>query len=131
MRGTDGDIVPYIAVEQHDVLRNIAYDSAQVGGVELLNVGSVDQDAAAVSLVEIHNQPLQSTFPRSHGTHDGDLFTPHYRKAAIANSRDLLLRIGEGDRSEFDVAFQAGPMQELVSIGPLRSEQRASSRLAS
>ena len=67
-----GDIVPYAAVEKPGVLKDHAELGAQVVPGQPADVDAVDPDAAAVSVVEPHQQVDERRFPRPRFSHDGD-----------------------------------------------------------
>ena len=49
---TEGDVVVERVVEQDGLLVDVAHEGAQVGDVELADVGAVDADAALVHVIE-------------------------------------------------------------------------------
>ena len=106
-RRAERDVVAHRAVEQEDVLQHAADVAAQVGRIDLAQVGAVDQHRALVGLVEPEHELLDRRLAGADAADQPDpLARPDHEGDAVER-RELLPGIAEGDVLELDLAAAA------------------------
>ncbi len=114
-----GDIVADGAVEQPGLLRNHAELGAQALAGQGADVVPVDADAAAVHVVEAHQQVDEGGFPRPRSAHDGDAAAGGDVEVEVLD-QPAVRRVGEGDVLKLHVprtAFQPQGARRLRRLG--------------
>src|SRR3546814_8422403 len=107
------------------VLRHVADVAAQVGGVDLADVGAVEQDGALERLVEAHQHARDGALARADAAQHADPLARLDLERQAVQRLGLLSGIAEGDLLELDLAAEARAVQELLV------EDRKSTRLNS
>ena len=102
--GADDQIFAHRAAKQHHVLGHAADVAPKIGGIDLAQVGAVDQDRSLGRLVEAQQQLGHRALARADAADQADLFTGLDGEAQALQGLDVLTRIGETEVTEGDLS---------------------------
>src|SRR3546814_3793537 len=119
VRRAERDVVAHRAEEQVVVLRDIADVAAQGGGIDLADVGAVEQDGTLHRLVEAHHHARHRALARADAAQHADALARLDLERQAVQRLGLLAGIAEGDLLELDLAAEARAVQELLVLRPL------------
>ena len=74
-RRAEDDIIPDRPAKQGDLLRHISDKTAQLGGIDLTNVGAIEADSSTGRLVQPQQQFAKGCFTRTNRTDNGNPVT--------------------------------------------------------
>ncbi|MNC37670.1 hypothetical protein D3C75_862410 [compost metagenome] len=92
--------------QQLDVLGHVADVVAQFADVDLANVHAIDQQRAAVGLVQADDELGQRALARATAADDAHLLAGTDGQVDVLQGLVLLVRVGEIDPAELDAALQ-------------------------
>ena len=108
----DGDVVAHRAAKQEQVLRHVADIAPEIDRVDLSNVGPVDHDCAFGRRIEADHHLGDRRLARPDTTDEADRLARADLEADASEDLDVLVRIGEADVFEADLAAQIGAVQK-------------------
>ena len=103
---TQGDIVANAARQQYDILKHRADIGAQVVGMQLAQVGIVDDDGAVLGLIQPEQQPGEGRFARADAADDGNAFAGRDGETDAVERAVAGAGIAEADAIEDDAPGQ-------------------------
>ena len=107
--------------EQPAILQDAADVAAQVRGIDLADVGAVDQDRAILRLVQVHHQPFHRRLAGADAADDADALARIDLEGDAIERQALLARILELDVAELDRPFDVRAPQEHLPHADVRS----------